>query len=295
MNYGRKLTIYMLEGTEFGPRTAEIGNWVGKAVHCTRASINTVLEREEVNNPGVYFLKSIPKSNTFSEGIYIGEAEKIKSRLKSHLNDSKRDFDELIFFISKDHFLTKAHIKYLESRLFDLAANAKSAEILNDNKPSLPALPEAEIMDLEYFLDQMKLVLSVMGFKFLVPAVLRSENDDSITVEARVHYKVKSNNIKATMYQTEQGFVVTKGSQANNKMAPAVNETYKNLRQKLIETQVLVDRGKYLEFADDTIFTSPSSAANIVLGRQTPGPITWLDENNRTLKDRLSEMLSTEL
>ena len=37
MNDGKKLTIYMLDGTEFGPRTAESGNWVGKAIHCSRA------------------------------------------------------------------------------------------------------------------------------------------------------------------------------------------------------------------------------------------------------------------
>lgn len=283
----------MLEGTEFGPRTAEIGNWVGKAVHCSRASINTIFERTEVDNPGVYFLKSIPKNSLFSEGIYIGEAEKIRSRLKSHLSDSRKDFDELIFFISKDQFLTKAHIKYLESRLFDMASEAKSAKILNDNKPALPSLPEAEISDLEYFLDQMRLILSVMGFKFLVPAVITKEEDAAIASNGRIYYHIKSDKIKALMYQTEQGFVVTKGSQANNRMAPAVHETYHTLRQKLVEIEVLVEKGKYYEFTDDTIFTSPSSAANIVLGRQTPGPITWLDDENRTLKDRLSQMLST--
>ena len=29
---GKKLTVYMIDGTECGPRIAEIGNWVGISV-----------------------------------------------------------------------------------------------------------------------------------------------------------------------------------------------------------------------------------------------------------------------
>jgi hypothetical protein len=43
----------------------------------------------------------------------------------------------------------------------------------------------------------------------------------------------------------------------------------------------------YLEFTKDTIFSSPTAAANVVLGRQTPGPITWLNPDNKTLKEIL--------
>ena len=110
-----------------------------------------VLDRPEVERPGVYFLKSVPKSSPFAEGIYIGEAENIKSRLKNHLSKSTIDFDELIFFTSKDDFLTKAHVKYLESRLFDMVSEAKSSLIINSSKPALPWMSEAEGSDLEFF------------------------------------------------------------------------------------------------------------------------------------------------
>ena len=30
MTKGKKLTVYMIDGTEYGPRFSEIGNWVGK-------------------------------------------------------------------------------------------------------------------------------------------------------------------------------------------------------------------------------------------------------------------------
>lgn len=283
----KKLLVYMIEGTEYGPRTAEIGNWVGKAVYCNRASIEKILNRHEVRNPGIYCLKSSPKHGSFNERIYIGEAENIGVRLKQQLADGTKDFDELIFFVSKDDLLTKAHVKFLEARIIELALNAKSAEIVNSNKPSLPLLHEAEVSDMEFFLDQMKLILPIMGFKFLVSSTATVGGLEKVAVNKL--YYIKSKEIKATMYQNEQGFVVTKGSQAKKKMASAVNETYKLLQQKLIETDLLITNGAYYEFAEDTIFSSPSSAANIVLGRQTPGPISWLDADNKTLKENIEK------
>jgi hypothetical protein len=168
---GKKVIVYLIDGTEYGPRFVEIGNWVGKAVYVPRVSLPTVLSRPEAYNPGVYFLKSRPKSEFYPERIYIGEAENIAKRVKQHLLDPNKDFEELVFIISKDELLTKTQIRYLESRIVQIATEAKGAEVDNGNAPSLPTLHEADISDMEYFLDQVKLILSLMGFRFLVSRV----------------------------------------------------------------------------------------------------------------------------
>lgn len=80
---GRKLLVYMIDGTEYGPRTVEIGNWVGKAVYCNRANVSKILSRYEAESPEVYILKSSPTHNSFTERIYIG-GEVIRARLKHH-------------------------------------------------------------------------------------------------------------------------------------------------------------------------------------------------------------------
>lgn len=46
---------------------------------------------------------------------YIGEAEVIRDRLKQH--KAKDFWNAVVIFVSKDENLTKAHIRYLESRL----------------------------------------------------------------------------------------------------------------------------------------------------------------------------------
>jgi hypothetical protein len=104
MTKGKKLTVYMIDGTEYGPRFSEIGNWVGKAVYSPRTSINKIISREEFDNPGIYCLKGDPTDDAYDERIYIGEAENIRARIKQHLADANKDFKELIFFISKYSF-----------------------------------------------------------------------------------------------------------------------------------------------------------------------------------------------
>lgn len=133
---GKKMTVYMIDSTEYGPRLCEIGNWVGKAIYSSRASLNKIISRTEFDNPGIYFLKGDPTEDGFDEKIYIGEAENIKTRLRQHLSDPNKDFKELVFFISKDELLTKTQIKYLEARLVQLALEAKTAQIDNGTSQS---------------------------------------------------------------------------------------------------------------------------------------------------------------
>ena len=284
----------MIDGTEYGPRFSEIGNWVGKAVYSPRANVNKIMSRKEFDNPGIYCLKGDPTDEAFSERIYIGEAENIKTRLKQHLSDPNKDFKELIFFISKDELLTKTQIRYLESRLVQIAIDAKTAQIDNGNSPSLPTLHEADISDMEYFLEQMKLILPVMGFNFLIsstatPALIRNKEDKNSTHQT---YQIKTKTFKATMQETDQGYIVLKGSEAKKDLSPSSTETYRNMRRKLLETKILIEDNNELIFAEDAVFNSPSAASNMVLGRSSNGYIEWVAKSGKTFKeiqDRINE------
>ncbi|HAX14907.1 MAG TPA: DUF4357 domain-containing protein [Leeuwenhoekiella sp.] len=283
---GKKLTVYMIDGTAYGPRLAEIGNWVGKAIYCPRATVNKIITRPEFNNPGIYCLKGDPTDEAFDERIYIGEAENIKSRLKQHLSDSTKDFKELIFFISKDELLTKTQIRYLESRLVQLAIDAKTAQIDNGNSPGIPTLHEADISDMEYFLEQMKLILPVMGFKFLISSTVTDNKEEQRSQKLEVHqtYTIKTRSFEARMKETDQGFIVTKGSVAKKKLSPSCTETYRNMRKRLLETNVLTEYEDKLIFAEDTVFNSPSAASNMILGRNSNGLTEWVNEQGETFK-----------
>lgn len=289
---GKKLTVYMIDGTEYGPRLSEIGNWVGKAIYSPRSTVNNIIARSEFDNPGIYCLKDDPTDEAFDEKIYIGEAENIRVRLKQHLSDPSKDFKEIVFFISKDELLTKTQIKYLESRLVQLAIDAKTAEIENANSPALPTLHEADISDMEYFLDQMKLILPVMGFRFLISSTIKYSQkiESEQSHQELLRFEMKTTSFKAKMYESDQGYIVEKGSEAKKELAASCTDTYRNLRRKLLETHILIEKGDKFEFAEDAIFSSPSAAANMVLGRNSNGFVEWVTENGKTFKQIQDEI-----
>jgi hypothetical protein len=245
---GKKLTVYMIDGTEYGPRFSEIGNWVGKAIYSPRSALNKILFRPECDNPGIYCLKGDP---------------------------------------TDDELLTKTQIKYLESRLIQLAIEAKTAEIENGNSPNLPTLHEADISDMEYFLEQIKLMLPVMGFRFLISSTIKHQSVENKDVDRNILeiFEIKTKNFKAKMYESDQGYIVTKGSEAKKNLSKSTTETYRNLRRKLLETSILIDKGDKFEFAEDAIFSSPSAASNMVLGRNSNGFTEWVNEKGKTFKE----------
>ncbi|HPB54015.1 MAG TPA: GIY-YIG nuclease family protein, partial [Saprospiraceae bacterium] len=118
MKFGKTIKIFLIDGDPNGRMSCELSNWTGKAFKIPRIKIKDCVDRPEIKNPGIYFL--FGKNEIGKDIIYIGEAETVYSRLLQHLN--QKDFwNEAIIFISKDENLNKAHIKYLENKLYEIA------------------------------------------------------------------------------------------------------------------------------------------------------------------------------
>ncbi len=102
---------------------------------------------------------------------YIGEGDDISARLYEHSrpeNQGGKDFwNRVIILTNKDANLTKAHARYLESRLIAIANQAGRALLLNKQTPPSPPLPESHKSDMEYFIAQAKIVLPVLGVNLL--------------------------------------------------------------------------------------------------------------------------------
>lgn len=282
---GKKITIYMIDGVPEGAKTYEIGNWSGKAISCPRSNAKSILSRNDFENSGIYILRSTAGSSDYDDTIYIGEAESLGVRIKQHLAGEK-DFDSFICFYSKDDMLTKAHVKYLESRLVTLAKEAKSSEILNSNQPTLSKLSEADISDMEYFIDQITLVLPVAGVRSLISTVANKKAPP--LAEAEKLYTLKSHRIAANMLETSKGYLVRSGSQFSLEETDSIAEGWKKIRAKLIDEGLVDTHGKVGTLLDDVLFSSPSAAASTLLGTQAPGPIRWIDEHGITFKDNQS-------
>ncbi|TGN19165.1 GIY-YIG nuclease family protein [Leptospira idonii] len=281
---GRKITIFQIDDSETGPKTLEVGGSSLRAIYSPRSRLKDLLSRQEYENPGVYILKSFPTSATFNERVYIGEADPLIERLKTHLSDESKDFSECVaIYSSNSGELTKAHIKNMESKLYQVAINAKSSEIGNSNTPTASTLSEADEALVDLFIAQIKSILPLLGFELLIPATTTTSTQK---INESTKYYINRKGLDATMIITDEGYVVLKGSTAAKDTTPSIG-SYKEIREKLISTNIIVPKDDKLEFIEDTLFSSPSAASCVIVGTSSSGPEEWKTEKGIKLKDQI--------
>jgi hypothetical protein len=276
-SYGFSISIFFPDGTSDGLRIVEKSNWIGRCVVCPRAKFVDSKIRPEFERTGVYVLAG-PAQDGNLPTIYIGEGDPVRPRLEDHY--AKKDFwTQLIFFISKDDNLTKTHVQYLESRLVALSKDAKRSDLDNGNTPQLPSISEREQHWMERFLEEMLLIYPVLGVSVF--------EKPSEAPPSTVILELKAKGVVAFGYESAQGFVVKKGSQAvlDKDVAVSTHQFMKEMRQSLVKSGVFVPNGNTFLMAEDYTFSSPSTAAGVLLGRSANGRIEWKDSEGRTLKD----------
>ncbi len=277
MKFGKTIKIFLIDGDPNGRMSCELSNWTGKAYKIPRIKIKECTDRDDLMNTGVYLL--FGRDEEGKDLVYIGEAESIYKRLTQHLN--QKDFwNETIVFISKDDNLNKAHIKYLENRLHDIAQIAKRYKLENSVIPTQSSISESDRAEMEEFIENIKMLVNTLGHKVF---------DEKREFKPKQKHEIFS--IKAARGADGQGepssdgFVVLKGSKAAGTIVNSMTQNFITLRQKLINEGVLVDKGEYYEFSDDYIFSSPSTAAVMVMGRNANGLTEWKQKDGKTLKE----------
>ncbi|MCF8005142.1 MAG: GIY-YIG nuclease family protein [Chromatiaceae bacterium] len=136
---GRSVRLFLVDGKSTGLITAEIMNWTGHVLTGPRAELPKFLARPEVARTGVYLLHGRDLDDPDRTMLYIGESDLVGTRLKKHNQEDKRDYwERTCVIISKDQNITKAHARYLESRLIGIAAKVKRATLDNGTAPPEP-------------------------------------------------------------------------------------------------------------------------------------------------------------
>lgn len=271
------IKLYLPHGDAKSLRTAEISNWSGKAVAAPRTELDELLAREELDKAGVYILiGSDPLTN--APRAYVGEAEIIRERLKQHR--TKEFWVSAIVFVSKDENLTKAHVRYLESRLLVKAAQVNRFT-LEQNQAGGSKLPESDREDMEVFLARIQQLLPVLGSDILAPIAQPAAKDQPGGV---LFCRIKG--AEARGQRTTNGFVVLNGSTAVLEQRPSA-ETYPYVvaqRKQLIADGTLIERGEFLVFTKDAEFSSPSAAAAVIHGGSANGLTAWKSKDGKSLK-----------
>lgn len=283
---GKQIKLFLIDGTPGGLTTAEITNWTGHVLRARRSDLADLLSREEAQRTGVYLLLRDDEEALGNTRCYIGEADIVAHRLREH--DRKKEWDQVVVITSKDANLTKAHGRYLESRLVSLAKEAARVAVDNGTEPGVPPLPEADKSDMDYFLSQLQIVLPVLGVNAIrVPQPKMATPSPGDDVASPVfHLRHAKLRVDAQAQQIDGEFTMLAGSfvvaswhgVGKAQSTRKAYDTYRAQHEQLVANgSVAVEDGRG-RVTRNIVFSSPSTAGAIALGRSCNGRREWISD-----------------
>lgn len=284
----KNFNIFLMDGEVTGRIKCTLPGWSGLAYKIPRTYLDKSKDREHLKQSGVYFL--FGKNNADEDAVYIGQAgirkngEGVLFRVSEHLRDNFY-FNEVVMLTTNDNSWGPTEISYLENKFTNLAINTNRYRVQNGNDPNPGNVTEEKEAELEFYVEQFKIMLGVLGYKIFVPLiktlepVVEEKDDELILILSR---KIKRSQIiiKARCKRTSEGFVVLAGSQIEETNSEAIPDTIKELRERCKQNNEIKDG----ILTKDYLFKSPSYAASFVLGMTTNGKTDWKTETGISLK-----------
>jgi hypothetical protein len=295
---GKHIELFLIDGTPGGLTTAEIMNWTGHVLAARRSDMSALMRRKELAGTCVYLLLGEDAGGLVR--CYIGETDDFPGRLRQH-NHNKDFWDRVVVVTSKDTNLTKAHGRYLESRLIALARRAGRVELDNATDPPAPSLPEAHASDMDYFIGQLQIILPVLGIDAIrvtdtqaVPPMSREALISPVfylrqpkdRVDARAQqidgeFMMLAGSIVVGRRHRGDGVDSTKGRAYSESTARAYSAYREKHEQLVADGSIRID-GEVGTLTKDVVFPSPSTAGAIALGRSCNGRAAWVADDKTT-------------
>ncbi|AWB47615.1 DUF4357 domain-containing protein [Gemmobacter aquarius] len=283
MGFGRSIELFLVDGRPEGLLTAKVFNWTGQVLKAPRLAIREALGRSEARFTGVYILLGERDGGNLA---YVGEGEEISERIKSH--EANKDWwTDVVFITTSANELNKAHVKYLESRLVELARIAAYCPLENGNNPPRPSLSEAARANMEEFLDTLLMVLPTLGIELFrnrarISNLVNPSQPASATAD-EVLFRIQNPNfgVDAKARLANDEFIVLAGSIIRRWIGKGEHSFgYRELQAKLFEGGLAQETdAAHAVLAVDYAFNSPSAAAAVVLGRPANGRTEWVTSN----------------
>lgn len=277
--FGKKIELFLVNGTFDGTVLAELSNWNGKAIKVLRDDKD--IDREDLKDIGIYFLFCGDES----DGVYIGESENVSLRLKQHKQDYNTGKEEYYWstalaFTGRD--LNKAKIRFLENELIMQANDAKRYTVLTKSSYSNTKMKESEKAEMMEFIENIKVLVNTMGYRVFT----KNEVEKTSKEENEVYY-ITRNRTNAKMIITSEGFVLLAGSVIRDGVASSYEghmpSDFKKRQSKIEDGYV----DSNFMTTKDIVFGSPSGASNFVLGACSNGKNEWKDKNGICLADKI--------
>ncbi|MEN7547221.1 DUF4357 domain-containing protein [Rapidithrix thailandica] len=133
---------------------------------------------------------------------------------------------------------------------------------------------------MEEFISHSKVLISTLGHK-----VFEEKREAKSPEQTQECYYIKAvRGADAQGEPTSDGFVVFEGSKVATSTTSSFSKSLLRLRNDLIDKGMIVQQNGEFQLVEDCIFSSPSTAASMVLGRSANGLQEWKLKGGTTLK-----------
>lgn len=288
---GKSINLFLMDGTSKGRIKCTLSNWTGVAYKIPRLELDKCQDLKVLSQSGVYLLFGISEE-TEDVVVYIGQAgirkngDGLLNRLLEHKRNPEKDYwTEAVLFTTTNNSFGPTEISYLENRFCRIAQDVSRYKVKNGNEPNSGNITEEKECELEEFIDYAKIVMGTLGhnlFEELTEKPKISQDEDEKSDELELFLKRKSKKsgfvIEASCKQTNEGFVVLKGSMIeiidSNSIPPSVKKCRENAN--------INENGMLNE---NILFKSPSYAAAFILGGHVNGLTEWKTIEGKSLKE----------
>lgn len=290
MARGKTIQLYLMDSVPKGRIKCTLANWTGIAYKIPRTELEKAKSIDYLKQSGVYFLFST-SDETQENIVYIGQAgtrkngEGILNRLQEHKRNPDKDYwTEAVAFTTTNNTFGPTEISYLENQFTKLAIDSKRYIVKNSNEPSLGHVTEEKESELEEYIDYAKIVIGALGYRIFEPIIQSPEIIATVLAPtpepllSLILKQGKKEKIVAQGKQTNEGFVIIKGSNIKS-------STVKSVPTKALKDRERANLDDNFVLLEDMLFNSPSSAASFVTGYAINGKDAWKDEQGRSLNE----------
>ena len=271
------LTMILKNGNSTGIIECNLDEWY-ISYKIPRNKLKEALKLKYINNTGVYILFG-DDEKTLKKAAYIGSAEDIVKRLQQH-NKEKDFWNECIVFVSENNSLNTAHIGYIEHEIYKKSTEVNRYIVkMNRNTPPKPSLGKVDEIKANKFIEKIKIITSIFGYRIFDELINKNENLSEENTNI-LYLQYKGETIGKAI-ETDEGFVILKGSKITNDIKPSV----KPALEKFIIRERNSEDIKNGIFINNHLTNSPSMAGVILLGMNVNGKTAWKNKNGKTLKE----------
>ncbi len=275
----KTLTMQVIDGDADGIKICRLAGSTLVTVVTPRELLSTAKTLPDIPKRGIYYLLDDHKGRL--KRVYAGQTVQGLQRLDDH-NQRKDWWNVAVMFLAPDTEFSMDVVSGLESEAISYIREHGSYEVENSNVPN-PYINPYNMSFIRSLHEDILFRMALLGYDLdAVGDDYREAMDHLFHTTRRGIRAIGRYNAEEGVFDVLPGSLVDLSTVAGTRRKP--NERIETIRDQFLHQEGLLQREDNLyELTVAASFSSPSAAAEFVLGGSCNGWTEWVDEVGRSL------------